>query len=93
MATVLALPKSEEPAAASAISWLEAGWLPCQLTTEIPIVAFTVGDLLSLEVNSVVDTRTPSSANVLVRVNGEFVARAELEIVGERVAARVTELA
>jgi len=92
MATALALPRSEEPGAPE-VSWREAGWLPCQLTTEIPVAAFTVGDLLSLEVNSVVDTRTPSSADVLVRVNGELVARAELEISGDRVAARVTELA
>ncbi|MGA2509707.1 MAG: FliM/FliN family flagellar motor C-terminal domain-containing protein [Candidatus Acidiferrales bacterium] len=92
MATVLALPKSEEPVAPE-VSWREAGWLPCQLSIEIPVAAFTVGDLLSLEVNSVVDTRTPSSSDVFVRVNGELVARAELEIVGDRIAARITELA
>jgi flagellar motor switch/type III secretory pathway protein FliN len=92
MATVLALPKQEEPHA-PAISWQEAGWLPCHLSAEIPIVAFTVGDLLSLALNSVVDTRTPSDADVLVSVNAELVARAELEIVGERVAVRISELA
>jgi flagellar motor switch/type III secretory pathway protein FliN len=92
MATVLALPKSEE-LNSPGISWQEAGWLPCQLSAEIPIVAFTVGDLLSLAVNSVVDTRTPSDSDVLVSVNGELVAHAELEVVGDHIAVRVTEIA
>lgn len=92
MATVLALPKSAEPNTSS-ISWEEAGWLPCQLSAEIPISAFTVGDLLSLALNSVVDTRTPSDADVLVSVNGELVAHAELEVVGDRIAVRMTEIA
>ena len=92
MATVLALPKSEDLTSAG-ISWQEAGWLPCELNAEIPIAAFTVGDLLSLALNSVVDTRTPSDSDVLVSVNGELVAHAELEVVGDRIAVRITEIA
>lgn len=92
MATVLALPKHEEPGIPEA-AWREAIWLPCRVIAEIPVLAFTVGDLMSLEVNSVVSTRTPTSANVVVRVNGELVGRAELDAVGDRLVVRLTELA
>jgi len=91
MATALALPKTQEPGIPEA-AWREAGWLPCRLTSEIAVAAFTVGDLMSLEVGSVVTTRTPTSADVLVRVNGELVGRAELDAIGERFAVRITEL-
>lgn len=92
MATVLALPKPEEPGIPEA-AWREASWLPCQVSAEISVAAFTVGDLLSLEVNSVVATRTPTVADVLVRVNGELVGSAELDAIGDRLAVRITELA
>ncbi len=92
MATVLALPKSPEPGISEA-AWREASWLPCRLTSEISVTGFTVGDLMSLEAGSVVVTHTPTSADVLVRVNGELVGRAELDAVGDRFAVRVTELA
>lgn len=92
MATVLALPKAQEPGIPEA-AWREASWLPCRLTSEIAVAAFTVGDLTSLEVGSVVVTRTPTSADVLVRVNGELIGRAELDAVDDHFAVRITELA
>ncbi len=92
MATVLALPKAQEPGISEA-AWREASWLPCRLTSEIAVAGFTVGDLMSLETGSVVVTRTPTSSDVLVRVNGELIGRAELDTVGNRLAVRMTELA
>lgn len=92
MATVLALPKTQEQGISEA-AWREASWLPCRLTSEIAVAAFTVGDLMSLEMGSVVATGTPTSSDVMVRVNGELIGRAELDVVGERFAVRITELA
>jgi len=92
MATGLALPKVQEPGISES-AWREASWLPCRLTSEIAVTGFTVGDLMSLEVGSVVATRTPTTAEVLARVNGEVVARAELDAVGNHFAVRITELA
>ncbi len=92
MATVLALPKAQEPGISEA-AWREASWLPCRLTSEIAVAGFTVGDLMSVEVGSIVATRTPTSSDVLVRVNGELIGRAELDAVGDRFAVRMTELA
>lgn len=92
MATVLALPKSEEPGIPEA-AWREASWLPCQLSAEISVAPFTVGDLLTLEVNSVVVTSVATSGDALVRVNGEIIAHAELDSADDRLAVRLTELA
>jgi flagellar motor switch/type III secretory pathway protein FliN len=92
MATVLALPRAQEPGISEA-AWREASWLPCRLTSEIAVAGFTVGDLMSIEVGSVVVTRTPTSSDVLVRVNGELIGRAELDAVGDRFAVRITEMA
>jgi flagellar motor switch/type III secretory pathway protein FliN len=94
MATVLALPnpKVEEPGASEAV-WREASWLPCRLSAEVAMLSFTVGDLLSLEVNSVLSTRVSTTGDLHVRVNGEIIARAELDSIGNRLAVRLTELA
>jgi flagellar motor switch/type III secretory pathway protein FliN len=69
------------------------GWLPCHLTLEIPIVKFTVGDLLRLNKNSVVETACPSTGDIPLRVNGLLIGWSEFEVVGERLAVRITELA
>jgi flagellar motor switch/type III secretory pathway protein FliN len=92
MATALALPTQEE-SKISATAWIEAGWLPCGVTVEIAVPGFTVGDLLSLGVNSVVVTRTASSGELIVRANGEMLGKAEVYIDGKNFAARLTEFA
>jgi len=63
------------------------------VTAEVAVARFTMGDLMSLEVNSVIATRTPTSADILVGVNGELVARAEMDAVGDRIAVRIAEVA
>jgi flagellar motor switch/type III secretory pathway protein FliN len=92
MPTSPALPTTEKPGISETV-WHEANWLPCQLTAEIPVPVFTIGDLLSLELNSVVQTRTASSADVVVSANGASLGRAELDVAGDRAAVRLTELA
>jgi len=69
------------------------GWLPCQLSLEIPIVKFTVGDLLRLGKESIVETACPSTSDIPLRANGLLVAWAEFEVIGNRLALRLTELA
>jgi flagellar motor switch/type III secretory pathway protein FliN len=69
------------------------GWLPCQMSIEIPIVNFTVGDLLRLGKESIVETACPSTGDVPLRANGLLVAWTEFEVMGNRLAARITELA
>jgi flagellar motor switch/type III secretory pathway protein FliN len=69
------------------------GWLPCQLSLDIPVVNFTVADLLCLSKNSIVETACPSTSDVPLRANGLLFARAEFEVIENRLAVRLTELA
>ncbi len=67
-------------------------WLPCNLALEIPVVGFTVGSLLRLKVGSLVQTASHQSTDIPLNVNGILMAWTEFEVVGERLAARITEL-
>lgn len=67
-------------------------WLPCTLALDIPVVNFTVGDLLNLSNGSVVETTYHQSSDLPLRVNGQLVGWTEFEVVGERLAVRLTDL-
>lgn len=73
-------------------AWAEAGWLPCRLCVELRVPRFTVGDLLRLDVQSIVDTQWEQGTDIPVQVNGAPIGWAEFEAVGERLAVRLTEL-
>ena len=67
-------------------------WLPCTLALEVPVVGFTVGSLLALTEGSLVQTAFSQSSDIPLEVNGVLMAWTEFEVVGERLAARITEL-
>jgi flagellar motor switch/type III secretory pathway protein FliN len=67
-------------------------WLPCMLALDIPVVKFTVGDLLSLTRGSIVETAYHQSSDLPLRVNGQLVGWTEFEVVGDRLAVRLTDL-
>jgi flagellar motor switch/type III secretory pathway protein FliN len=67
-------------------------WLPCTLALDLPVVKFTVGDLLSLTKGSIVETAYHQSSDLPLRVNGQLVGWTEFEVVGERLAVRLTDL-
>ncbi len=67
-------------------------WLPCKLALDIPVVKFTVSDLLSLTRGSIVETAYHQSSDLPLRVNGQLVGWTEFEVVGERLAVRLTDL-
>jgi flagellar motor switch/type III secretory pathway protein FliN len=69
------------------------GWLPCRLSLEIPVVNFTVGDLVRLGKESIVETACPVTSDIPLRANGLLVAWTEFEVIGNRLAVRITELA
>lgn len=68
-------------------------WLPCRLTLEVPVLHFTVRSLLELQPEVVLETSCHQSMDVPMRVNGVLMAWTEFEVVGERLAARITDLA
>lgn len=69
------------------------GWLPCHLSLEIPITGFTVGDLLGLRKGSIVQTACHYASDIPLRVNGLLIGWTEFEVIGNRLAVRITEFA
>ncbi len=91
MATALAVPQSR-PGEITEKAWQEAGWLPCRLAAEIAVRGFTVGDLLSLSIGSVVDSGIATESDVSVQVHGVRVGCGKLDVAGNRLGVRLTEL-
>jgi flagellar motor switch protein FliN/FliY len=85
-----AQPKPETPAPDP---WAHVEALPCLLTVEIPVHGFTVSDLVHLEGGRIIATRWTVGQDVPLRINGELIAWSEFEIVQDRLAVRLTELA
>jgi flagellar motor switch/type III secretory pathway protein FliN len=83
-------PSSERPQERDPGEFLP--WLPCTLALDLPVVKFTVGDLLSLTNGSIVETAYHQSSDLPLRVNGQLVGWTEFEVVGERLAVRLTDL-
>ncbi len=99
----VATQKSEAQAAADPQSFTDDGlrerepvellpWLPCTLALEVPVVKFTVGTLLGMSVGTLIETAWHQSTDIPLRVNGLLMAWTEFEVVGERLAARITDL-
>ena len=72
--------------------WPEALELPCQLYVALQVPHFTIRDLLSLRVNSLVDTKRREGAHAPVLVNGVMVGWAEFDVIDGRLAVRMTEM-
>jgi flagellar motor switch/type III secretory pathway protein FliN len=68
-------------------------WLRCKTTAEVAVPKFTVGDLLSLRKGSVVLTTTPVANDIPLRVNKILLGWGRFEVVNDRLAVRITELA
>ena len=91
MAAALAVPQLA-PTEMSEDIWREARWLPCRLRAEIRIDGFTMGDLMRIEMGSVVDSGMAVETDVDVSVNGASVGCGKLDLAGAKLAVRLTEL-
>ncbi|MFZ0685995.1 MAG: FliM/FliN family flagellar motor C-terminal domain-containing protein [Terriglobales bacterium] len=92
-AAQLAKEPESKPVADAGSNLIESfGWLPCQLSIEIPAVRFTVGDLLRLNQGSIVETGCPDTGDIPLRVNGLLIAWTEFDVSGNQLAVRITEL-
>ncbi len=86
------VPPSEEPA--SEENLLERmPWLPCTLTVDVPVVHFTIGHLLSLIPGAIVETASHQTSDVPLRINQLLVGWTEFEVIGDRLAVRITDQA
>ena len=90
MATALAI--SQDHGLLSVDAWQEVAWLPCQLQIELSIIGFTVGDLLMIEVGSIVDSHVSAQSDVSVKVNGARIGCGKLDLAGSHLGIRITEL-
>lgn len=68
-------------------------WLPCTLSLELAVVGFTIGDLLKLTRGSIVRTASHHTSDLPLRVNQLLIGWTEFEVVGDRLAVRVTDQA
>ena len=68
-------------------------WLPCEITLVLPIVGFTIRDLMQMRVGTVLETACKATSDVPVRVNGTLIGWTEFEVIGNTLAVRITELA
>ena len=73
--------------------WSQVLDLVCDLTVELPLPQLRVADWLALHERTVVDSRWRVGNDVPLRVNGELLGWCEFEIVENRLAVRLTELA
>jgi flagellar motor switch/type III secretory pathway protein FliN len=73
-------------------AWTEAGLLPCQISVDLKLRRFTVRDLLQLDAGAILETSNADGADVPVMVNAQLIGWAEFEIVGKRIAVRITEV-
>ena len=67
--------------------------LPCTLVLDVPATDFSVRSLLQLRAGSIVTTATQQNEDVALNVNGQLVGTVELDVVGNRLAVRLTGIA
>jgi flagellar motor switch/type III secretory pathway protein FliN len=67
--------------------------LPCTLSLDVPVMRFTIGDLLKLSKGSIVETACHHTSDVPLRVNQLLIGWTEFEVVGDRLAVRITDQA
>jgi flagellar motor switch/type III secretory pathway protein FliN len=72
--------------------WAGVLGLPCQLSVALAVPEFRVCDLLSLDVETVIDSGVNSTGPVPVWVNGVTIGLAEFDVLGRRLAIRIKEL-
>jgi flagellar motor switch protein FliN/FliY len=73
--------------------WARVDSLPCLLTIEIPVPGFTVADLVNLKQGRLIASRWTVGQDVPLRINDALIAWSEFEVVQNRLAVRLTELA
>ncbi len=67
--------------------------MPCLLSIEITVPGFKVADLIGLQPGHLIDTHWTVGQDVPLLINGQLAAWSEFEILNNRVAVRLTELA
>jgi flagellar motor switch/type III secretory pathway protein FliN len=88
----LVKPISPATAESGSLSLEDLSLLPLTLSLDVPVVRFTIGDLLKLSKGAIVESGCHHTSDVPLRVNQVLIGWTEFEVVGERLAVRITEL-
>lgn len=64
--------------------------LPCTLVLDVPVLHFAVHTLLCLSVGDILETAFQHNEDLALTVNGQFVGLVEFDVVGDRLAVRIT---
>lgn len=67
--------------------------LPCTLVLEMPAVGFSVRSLLELRPGTIVTTAAQQNEDLSLQVNGQIVGMVEVDVIGNRLAVRLTGMA
>lgn len=73
--------------------WRPVLGLPCELSVDLPLPAFRIADLLEMRPGSVIDAHWRLGQDVPLRLNGTLLGWIEFEVMGNKLAVRLTELA
>ena len=73
--------------------WQPVLGLPCELSVDLPLPRFRIAALLQLHAGSVINTGWHLGHDVPWRINGTLIGWSEFEVVNNRLAVRLTELA
>lgn len=73
--------------------WQPVLGLPCELTVDLALPGFKVSDMLRLGPGSVLGSTWRITQDVPLRVNGTLIGWSKFEVVGDKLAVRLTELA
>jgi flagellar motor switch/type III secretory pathway protein FliN len=68
-------------------------WLPCMLTLELPVVNFTIADLMKLAPGAIVETACHHTSDVPLRVNQLLIGWTEFDVIDDHLAVRITDQA
>ena len=74
-------------------AWAAVNNLPCEVTVELALPDIRLSEVLEFGLGTVLETRWAAAADIPLRVNGEIIAWCEFEVVRDRLAVRLTELA
>ncbi len=85
--------QEQESKSEAEVRWKLVEEFECELTVDLPMPDFKIGDLLKLRPGSVIGARLRVGQDVPLRLNGALVGWIEFELVGEHLAVRLTELA
>lgn len=87
------LPAQPARSALASDPWTGFLHVSVSVAIDAPIVGLTVRELFRLETGSIVATAQPIESNVPVRAGGTLIGWGEFQVVGEKLALRVAELA